>query len=138
MVSSKNGSGKATRLVANDPPLCTGQKSPGVINSWPKWSPRAMGVMSTNPEFGAPDRTFYWLVFSSARKYPGQFELPKTGSSPGDTRSSQLYVTALVRDNSNGNLQTFPAIYLWNQDPMTSNLTPAWDEFKIPDVPSPD
>lgn len=132
--------GEATRLMANDPPACTGQTSPGIINSWPKWSPRALTVMSPNPEFGPPERTFHWLVFSSARAYEGQFELPKTGSSPSDTRSSQLYVTAVVRDNGNGSLQTFPAIYIWNQDPATSNLTPAWDEFKIPPVPgtSPD
>lgn len=136
VVPSKGG--KATRLVANDPPQCTAQKSPGVINSWPKWSPRAMTVMSTNPEFGPPDRTFYWLVFSSARAYEGQFELPKTGFSPGDTRASQLYITAVVRDNNSGSLETYPAIYIWNQDPKTSNLTPAWDEFKIPPVPSPD
>ncbi|MEY4576680.1 MAG: hypothetical protein RL701_1383, partial [Pseudomonadota bacterium] len=45
------------------------------------------------------------------------------------------YVTAIVRDNGTGELTTYPAIYLWNQDPRTSNLTPAWDEFKIPPVP---
>ena len=132
--------GDATRLVANDPPACTGQSSPGIINSWPKWSPRELTVASTNPEFGPPERTFYWLVFSSARAYEGQFELPKTNFSPSDTRSSQLYITAVVRDNTSGALQSYPAIYIWNQDPATSNLTPAWDEFKIPPVPgsSPD
>ena len=138
-VVPSNG-GQATRLMANDPPACSAQKSPGIINSWPKWSPRAITVMSPNPEFGPPERTFYWLVFSSARAYEGQFELPKTNFSPSDTRSSQLYVTAVVRDNHNGSIQTYPAIYIWNQDPATSNLTPAWDEFKIPAVPgaSPD
>jgi hypothetical protein len=130
--------GKPVRLAANDPPACTAQKSPGVINSWPKWSPAAFSVMSSNPEFGPPPRTFYWLVFSSARAYDGQFQLPKSQSSPSDTRSSQLYVTAVIRDLTNGNLLTYPAIYLWNQDPKTSNLTPAWDEFKIPPVPTPD
>ena len=29
---------------------------------------------------------------------------------------------------------TYPAIYLWNQDLTTSNHTPAWDAFKIPHV----
>jgi hypothetical protein len=135
VVNSKGG--EPTRVMANDPPACTMQKSPGVINSWPKWSPRVQTVASNNPEFGPPDRTFYWLVFSSARAYEGQFELPKTQFSPSDTRSSQLYVTAIVRDNSNGRLQTHPALYIWNQDPATSNLTPAWDEFLIPDVPTP-
>lgn len=28
--------GAAVRLNANDPPVCTGQKSPGIINSWAK------------------------------------------------------------------------------------------------------
>jgi hypothetical protein len=136
VVPSKGG--KATRLMANDPPACTNEKSPGVINSWPKWSPRTMSVKSLNPEFGLPPRTFYWLVFSSARAYPGQFQLPKGQTSPGDTRSSQLYMTAVVRDDTNGTLTTYPAVYIWNQDPTTSNLTPAWDEFKIPMVPGPD
>jgi hypothetical protein len=130
--------GAALRLRANDPPACTGEKSPGVINSWPKWSPRALSVTSSMNEFGPPPRTFYWLVFSSARAYPGQFEVPKTQYSPNDTRSSQLYMTAVVRDNTNGKLESYPAVYLWNQDPKTSNLTPAWDEFKIPAVPGPD
>ena len=33
--------------------------------------------------------------------------------------------------------QTFAGVYLWNQGAMTTNLTPAWDEFKIPPVPPP-
>ena len=130
--------GTALRLRANDPPACTGEKSPGIINSWPKWSPRALSVTVSMNEFGPPPRTFYWLVFSSARAYPGQFQLPKTQYSPNDTRSSQLYMAAVVRDNTNGKLESYPAVYLWNQDPKTSNLTPAWDEFKLPPVPSPD
>src|SRR5690606_28998478 len=31
--------GTALRLAANDPPACTGESSPGLHNSWPKWSP---------------------------------------------------------------------------------------------------
>src|SRR5262249_55837038 len=34
-----SGGGTATRLEANDPAMCTGAASPGVTNSWPKWSP---------------------------------------------------------------------------------------------------
>ena len=136
VVSSQAGT--ATRLAANDPPACTGQKSPGVINSWPKWSPRAASVAPVNLEFGKGVRDYYWLVFSSARAYEGQFQLPKGQSSPNDTRSSQLYITAVVRSQSTGQLETYPALYIWNQDPKTSNLTPAWDEFKIPPVPGPD
>ena len=43
-------------------------------------------------------------------------------------------------------IKTYPAIYLWNQNTVvdaagnptrltTSNLTPAWDDFSIPEVP---
>jgi hypothetical protein len=126
--------GEAVRLIANDPPACTGQTSPGVINSWPKWSPSVI-VPPGGEEFSA--RMFYWLIFSSARRYPGQFEVPANQYSPPDHRSSQLYMAAVVV-NGNGEIETYPALYLWNQDPATSNLTPAWDEFKIPPVPGPD
>jgi hypothetical protein len=129
--------GTAVRLIANDPPACGGERSPGVINSWPKWSPAVMRVSPGQAEFGPGVRTYYWLIFSSARAYPGSFQLPRTQYSPQDTRSSQLYMTAVVRDED-GELSTYPAVYLWNQDPSTSNLTPAWDEFKIPPVPGPD
>lgn len=138
--------GTATRLLANDPPACSSERSPGVINSWPKWSPSVMTAMSSGAQSsggqssGAQSsggRTYYWLVFSSARAFPGQFTVPKTQYSPPDTRSSQLYMTAVVRDQQGG-LTTYPAVYLWNQDSTTSNLTPAWDEFKIPPVPGPE
>ena len=127
--------GSATRLAANDPPACGGEHSPGVINSWPKWSPAVTVVPPSTQELGR-ERTFYFLIFSSARAYPGRFELPKTQYSPPDTRSSQLYMTAVVRSDD-GKIETYPAVYLWNQDPATSNLTPAWDQFKIPPVPGP-
>jgi hypothetical protein len=63
-----------------------------------------------------------------------------------DTRSSQLYMAAIVVDDQTGAMTTYPGIYLWNQnrlvaadgtvtDVRTSNLTPAWDEFQIPPVP---
>ncbi|HEX3773448.1 MAG TPA: hypothetical protein VHV51_03235, partial [Polyangiaceae bacterium] len=121
--------GKATRLAANDPPICGGQKSPGVINSWPKWSPDVETDSGKN---------FYWLIFSSARAYPGQFMMDDVpGVSPPDRRSSQLYMTGIVEDTTTHELQTFDGVYLWNQGAMTTNLTPAWDEFKIPPVPPP-
>ena len=41
----------------------------------------------------------------------------------------QLYMTAVVKTELS--LETYPAIYLWNQDLTTSNHTPAWDSFKI-------
>jgi hypothetical protein len=118
--------GKAKRLPANDPVACGGQKSPGVLNSWAKWSPAVKTVDGKN---------YYWLIFSSARAYPGQFNLPAAQSK--DARSSQLYMTAVVEDTTTHELTGFDGAYLWNQDPATTNLTPAWDEFEIPAVPPP-
>jgi hypothetical protein len=120
--------GTPTRLAANDPAACTGEKSPGVINSWAKWSPSVVTVAG---------KTYYFLIFSSARAYPGTHEVPKNQYSPSDTRASQLYMTAIVRDEGTHALTTYGAVYLWNQDPTTSNLTPAWDAFNIPPVPPP-
>jgi hypothetical protein len=135
VVSSEGGT--ATRLAANDPVACSGERSPGIINSWPKWSPAVTFVPPQTAEFDN-ERTFYWVIFSSARKYEGQFMLPRTNFSPGDTRSSQLYMAAVVYNEDNDAFETYPAVYLWNQDPATSNLTPAWADFKIPPVPGPD
>jgi hypothetical protein len=67
--------------------------------------------------------TFYWLIFSSWRegkRYP-------TGGP-----IAQLYVTAVMTDETS--IHTYPAIYLWNQPSGSSNHTPAWDIFQIPDV----
>ncbi|NLE86766.1 MAG: hypothetical protein GX607_10240 [Myxococcales bacterium] len=116
--------GAPVRLAANSPPACSGEVSPGVINSWPKWSPS----VQTDGE-----RRYYWLVFSSARSYPEQFSLPADEWSPQDTRSSQLYMAAIVVEGDQivGN---HAAVYLWNQTKDTTNLTPAWDEFQIPPV----
>jgi hypothetical protein len=100
------GGGSATRLAANDPPTCSGKVSPGVTNSFPKWSPGATTVGT---------RTFYWLTFSSTRG---------TGGNP------QLYVAPVVSDG--GVLTTYPALYLWNQPADENNHTPAWDNFNVP------
>jgi len=100
------GGGTAQRLMANDPPACTNQKSPGITNSWPKWSP----TVSTSG-----DTTYYWMTFSSTRAAGG---LP------------QLYVTAVTVDKS-GTITTYPSLYLWNQPDVEGNHTPAWDEFQI-------
>ncbi len=95
----------ATRLAANDPVACSGKKSPGVSNSWPKWCPTSTTVNG---------KTYYWLIFASKR----------TGT------TAQLYVTGVVTEGST--VTTFPAIYLWNQDPTINNEVPAWDNFQIP------
>ena len=103
------------RLDANSPATCQGQPtSPGINNSWPKWSP---GVVSAN------GRTYYWLIFSSWRE---------GGRYPSGSPIAQLYVTAVAVDEIN--IYTYPAIYLWNQPANFSNHTPAWDVFQIPDV----
>lgn len=129
--------GEPLRLAANDPPACSGETSPGVLNSWPKWSPTVRGGPENSPHSG---KRYYFLLFSSARQSP--FRL-------GQGPASQLYLTTLVQLPS-GELQTYPAMYLWNQsfeitDPdanppvvapvQTSNLTPAFDEFVIPPRP---
>jgi hypothetical protein len=135
----KASGGTATRLDANDPPMCSGQASPGVRNAWPKWSP----IVRT-----ANGRKYYFLVFSSSRQSPANIK-DKSGNDVNPVQPmSQLYMTALVED-STGNLSSFGASYLWNQrylvsgdasnptlsDFVQSNVTPAWDEFQAPPVP---
>jgi hypothetical protein len=96
--------GAPVRLVANDPPACSGKTSPGVQNSWPKWAPDAAD---------ANGKRYYWLTFSSTR----------LGGIP------QLFVTPLVQNGAV--LELYPALYLWNQPPADHNHTPAWDNFSI-------
>ncbi len=104
------GGGQAARLAANDPPACTGKKSPGITNSWPKWSPEVLSEGT---------RSFYWLIFSSTRDEMG---------------NPQLYMTGLVVDSSQEipTIETHGAVYLWNQPSTENNHTPAWDVFQIP------
>jgi hypothetical protein len=98
--------GTATRLVANDPPACSGKTSPGVTNSWPKWAPESSTIGG---------KTYYWLIYSSTRG---------AGGNP------QLYVTGVVVEN--GTITSYSSLYLWNQPEAENNHTPAWDVFKIP------
>jgi WD40-like Beta Propeller Repeat len=100
--------GTATRIAANDPIACSGAKSPGVTNSWPKWAPEVVQV---------GDSTYYWLIFSSKR----------------GNNIPQLYVSAMVVKG--GQITSYPALYLWNQPSNEANHTPAWDVFKIPQPP---
>jgi len=131
--------GEAQRLEANTPAACAGETSPGVYNSWPKWSPI---VREAN------GKKYYFLIFSSARESPAKVK-DKSGN---DTSSpmSQLYMAALVDEG--GTLTSYGAAYLWNQqylvtpnaakpdaptiaDFVQNNVTPAWDEFQAPPVP---
>jgi hypothetical protein len=91
-------------------------------------------------------KTYYFLIFSSAREYPGQFALQSVAYTPPLLpSSSQLYMAAVVVDDDSGQVTTYPAVYLWNQNRVVSpngnvneasisNLTPAWDEFILPPV----
>jgi hypothetical protein len=140
LVSGEGGA--LTRLIANDPVACAGDDlSKGLMNSWPKWAPKAISV---------DGKTYYFLIFSSARKHEKQFSIPAGQYTPAtlDRRSSQLYMAAVVKDDATGAITTYPAVYLWNQSrlvaggqltdiEMSSNLTPAWDDFKIPEVEVP-
>jgi mono/diheme cytochrome c family protein len=99
--------GTATRLAANDPPTCLNVKSPGITNSWPKWSPE---VKSSG------GKTYYFLVFSSTRN--------------AATNGPQLYVAPIVVSGST--VTTYAALYLWNQPEAEHNHTPAWDVFQLP------
>ena len=99
--------GEPVRLAANDPGPCEGATSPGVTNSWPKWSPE---VTVTG------GKAYYFLTFSSTRA----------------GRVPQLYVAPVVRLGESDQLETFPALYLWNQPEIEGNHTPAWDAFQIP------
>ena len=100
--------GAAKRLNANDAPACAKQASPGLTNSWPKWSPRAQAFRG---------KTYYFLTFSSRR-----------------LGTPQLFVTTLVDDGHS--LTTYPALYLWNQPADEGNHTPDWEEVNIPSVPN--
>jgi len=130
--------GVATELAANDPGTCGGDNlATGIINSWPKWSPDA---------FKARGKTYYFLVFSSARKYGDEFsqqfqlETNPASAFKGVPNSSQLYLAAIVVDDATKEIKTYPAVYIWNQNRAPtkslkySNLTPAWDPIKLPDL----
>ncbi len=121
--------GAPVRLAANDPPACTGVKSPGITNTWPKWSPEY-------PRCNG--QTYYWLVFSSSRagvKYIN-----------GTSLSTQIYLTGMV-DNGAGSVTTYPGIFIWNQHLTSSvtafmgqsqsNRTPQWEPINLPTPPPP-
>jgi len=122
--------GMAIRLAANDPVACSGESSRGSINGGARWAPRVER---------ANGKRYYFLAFTSARAYAASFTLPAARLSPPVSRkSSQLYLTAIIVDEATGNVETRPALYLWNQervqDPVdssssyrqTSNMNPRW------------
>jgi hypothetical protein len=121
--------GTPTRLIANDPPACTGRTSPGVQNSWPKWAPKAYDVPG--------GKTYYFLIFSSIRS---AIDVSAASCPPGVNGGpvripncrSELFVTGIAR-GADGSLSTHGAVYMWNQSQDTNNLTPVWDVIEIPD-----
>ncbi len=120
----------AIRLRANDADACNtlaGSRK-GLGNSWAKFSPRVNS---------ATGKTYYWLIFSSTRDTPENQRVAVGDPQyrPVDTLYSRLFMAAFTVEG--GKVTTHPAVYLWNQDETSNNLTPAWDEFKIPDVPLP-
>jgi hypothetical protein len=128
-------SATATRLAANDPPACQGAPSPGVTNSWPKWSPDVESCPDGN--------TYYWLVFSSTRENIAFNAANLQNGVAGPT--SQLYITGISVD-ATGKITTHPALYLWNQPSADSlhmpgnpqsNHTPIWETVAIPRPPPP-
>jgi hypothetical protein len=120
----------AIRLKANDADACNTLVASrrGALNSWAKFSPRA----STNK-----NKTYYWLIFSSTRDTPESQRVSVSDPkyAPTETLYSRLFMAAFTVEG--GQVTTYPAIYLWNQEETSNNLTPAWDEFKIPAVPLP-
>ena len=96
--------GTALRVTGNDPPACTGGVSPGLTNSWPKWSPQTTRV---------GNKQYYWLTFSSKRL----------------NNNPQLFVVGVVVEGST--VTTYNALYLWNQPSTEANHTAAWDVFKL-------
>ncbi len=138
--------GTPISLAANTPNSCAGDNvSAGIINSWPKWSP---DVVSTKTATSA-GKTYYFLIFSSARLYKDEFSEQFTlvanplSNFTGLHLSSQLYLAAIVVDNATNAVTTYPAVYIWNQNRTPgsgttttnlqySNLTPAWAPFALP------
>jgi len=119
-----DSSTKAIRMTANDPPSCTNLQSPGINNHWAKWSPKVSNDANGN--------TYYWIIFSSDRYNPTPMNVMNRGMNFTVT-VSQLYITAVVKADGKP-LQTYPAIYLYNQPPNRLNTTPAWQDFNIPIV----
>jgi hypothetical protein len=126
----EQSAGGAIRLKANDADACNtlsaGRK--GLLNSWAKFSPRVNTVNG---------KTYYFLIFSSTRDTPEDKRVTVSDPqyAPVETLYSRLYMAAFTVES--GKVTTYPAVYLWNQDETSNNLTPAWDEFRIPPVPLP-
>ncbi|HEY3495564.1 MAG TPA: hypothetical protein VGK73_12795 [Polyangiaceae bacterium] len=127
---NETSEGGAIRLKANDADSCNTLVASrrGALNSWAKFSPRVETIAG---------KTYYFLIFSSTRDTPESQRVTVSDPqyAPNETLYSRLFMAAFTVEG--GVVTTHPAVYLWNQDETSNNLTPAWDEFKIPDVPLP-
>jgi hypothetical protein len=90
---------------------------------------------------------YYFITFASARQATSEITLEGSNSPEA---ASELFLAAIKVD-AMGNITSYPAIYLWNQDSLVTtdpttmmssvttvtglNLTPAWHDFVIPPVP---
>jgi WD40-like Beta Propeller Repeat len=132
------GGGTPAPLVANTPNVCAADSLPlTLLNGSPTWSP-------TVGHRGG--RSYYFLLFTSARKYGDEFSSPfQIGGlyNAGNLRdSTQLYLTAVVVDDKTGSVTSYPAIYLWNQNRVAgadgvgvgtryANMTPVWGSTEL-------
>jgi hypothetical protein len=128
--------GEPLTLAANVPASCAADDlSQGLLNASVVFAPSAPT---------SSGKTYYFVLFSSARGYGDEFsepfQLPPDGSAPDGLRSSsQLYLATIVVDNQSGVMRSFPAIYLWNQnraagngvDIKRSNFSPSWSNAQL-------
>lgn len=125
--------GTAIELAANTPNACAGDDlARGALNSSAAWSPEVRS-------FGG--KRYYFLVFTSGRKYGDefasqfQFESSWASAYKGLNDSTQLYLTAVVIDDTTGEMTSYPALYIWTQNRLEtsgsvvtqfSHLTSSW------------
>jgi hypothetical protein len=133
--------GSPVPLAANDPNACAGDSLPlTLLNGSPTWGP------SVGHRAG---RSYYFLLFTSVRKYGDEFSTPFQIGGTDDSGtlrdSTQLYLTTVVVDDKTGTVTSYPAIYLWNQNRTPgpqgasvglqyANLTPVWGNTVLPPV----
>lgn len=104
--------GEPVRLAANDANSCAGDSpTRGLINASASWAPSPVR---------SHGKTYYFLAFTSARKYGDEFSMPfEVASSDTNTNlkdSSQVYIASVVVDDESGQVTSYPAVYVWNQN----------------------
>jgi hypothetical protein len=130
--------GTPIRLSANDPISCAADVlTDGLINGSASWAPAVSNVAG---------KAYYFLVFSSARKYGDEFSNPfqlVDSTFSGLLKSTQLYLTTVVVDAATKAVTTYPAIYIWNQNRLpgtdgagvgsqSARVTPTWSSAVLP------